>query len=105
MGDVDHDDEALDTHVDDLSTEDTRAEWIATRVISSLKQKQDRWQRLLAVPEAEVLLKNFLGGDERALVFTVGGREELVVDNKFPNSKKKLVFFVKREHCLRWVEN
>eukprot|EP00891_Asterochloris_glomerata_P002883 jgi/Astpho2/2883/Aster-01037 len=77
---------------------DTRLPWLCDRICSSLRVKDDAWQRVLA-SEAQADVKAFLeDGETVRLLVSLEGKD-LAVSTKPPQKfKKKTVYFVKQQH-------
>ena len=78
---------------------DRRLEFIGNYTLSTLKQKQDKWLKCIAVEDNFNVIKNFLDkADNVLLIVSVGAGGALVPGLEFsPSGKTKAVYFIKRQ--------
>ena len=81
------------------SGEDPRMAFISQFCLKTMKQKSDKWSKMMSQEDNVVLLQDFLEkGDSRMLIVYVTPQGQLQPTAKFPTStKNKAVYFIKRK--------
>ena len=79
--------------------EDPRMAFISQFSMKTLKQKTDKWSKMVSQEDNVVMLQDFLEkGDTRVLVVYVTSQGQLQPTTEFPvTSKHKAVYFIKRK--------
>ena len=78
---------------------DLRMTFLSDYVLKTLKQKSDRWAKMISVDESRQFITDFLDKPESLiLVFYQNQTGQLTPSNDFPpSSKTKSVYFIKKE--------
>ena len=79
--------------------EDPRMAFISQFSMKTLKQKTDKWSKMMSQEDNVVMLQDFLEkGDTRVLVVYVTPQGQMQPTTEFPaTSKHKAVYFIKRK--------
>jgi len=79
--------------------EDPRMAFISQFSMKTLKQKTDKWTKMMSQEDNVVMLQDFLEkGDTRVLVVYVTAQGQMQPTTEFPaTSKHKAVYFIKRK--------
>uniref|UniRef100_A0A668AEI7 Dynein axonemal heavy chain 17 n=1 Tax=Myripristis murdjan TaxID=586833 RepID=A0A668AEI7_9TELE len=87
--------------MDDSPAADKRLDYIADCVLSTLKLKQERWQKCISVEENKQLIQDFLEKpDHRTLVVSLNAAGLLQpAASVTANSKNKAVYFIKQSRA------
>lgn len=81
------------------STEDPRLEALSQYTLKTMKQKPDKWAKMMGLEENVTLIHEFLEKPEIRLLVVCANQQGLLAPTKqFPNSAKtKAVYFLKRQ--------
>eukprot|EP00731_Ephydatia_muelleri_P012058 Em0006g952a len=81
------------------STEDPRLEALSQYTLKTIKQKPDKWAKMMGLEENVMMINEFLEKPEIRLLVIFANQQGLLTPSKqFPNSTKtKAVYFLKRQ--------
>ena len=81
------------------STEDPRLEALSQYTLKTIKQKPDKWAKMMGLEENVTMINEFLEKPEIRLLVIYANQQSLLAPSKqFPNSTKtKAVYFLKRQ--------
>ena len=90
---------AAEGEEEESSGEDPRMAFISQFCLKTMKQKADKWSKMMSQEDNVVLLQDFLEkGDSRMLIVYVTPQGQMQPTAEFPTSTKtKAVYFIKRK--------
>ncbi|KAJ3051836.1 hypothetical protein HK097_007152 [Rhizophlyctis rosea] len=80
---------------------DPRVGWFEEKVCNALKIKNDKWKKMVGVPENNDTITKFLDTPTPTLLFYLTAKEDLLPATTFPSAlRKKSIYFLKSNPSL-----